>query len=219
MTGQSRPVNHRSSKSFNGLGRFQPRELHKHLLRGSTAQSCDGSLNNFIRLGLGAVLRASVRHTEASSTRLGASVEQTEARIVARFGPDDCVVCRGGNRARSSGVRPWDRSDQGSSLWFHGCVPNAESRLTGQSADPTGGGAGRMGNQVPVGPVTLLVGRDALEHRDQRGDEGRRSSGARRSRAVTTSHTCGSGLRGVSSKSAPRWMRKRGGRSTSSPGT
>jgi hypothetical protein len=35
MTGQSRPVNHRSSKSFNGLGRFQPRELHKHLLRGS----------------------------------------------------------------------------------------------------------------------------------------------------------------------------------------
>ena len=29
-----------------------------------------------------------------------------------------------------------------------------------------------MGNQVPVGPVTLLVGRDALEHRDQRGDEG-----------------------------------------------
>jgi hypothetical protein len=35
MTGQSRPVNHRGSKSFNGLGRFQPRELHKHLLRGS----------------------------------------------------------------------------------------------------------------------------------------------------------------------------------------
>jgi hypothetical protein len=35
MTGQSRPVNHRGSKSFNGLGRFQPRELHQHLLRGS----------------------------------------------------------------------------------------------------------------------------------------------------------------------------------------
>ena len=34
------------------------------------------------------------------------SVDQTEVRIVARFGPDDCVVCRGGNRARSSGVRP-----------------------------------------------------------------------------------------------------------------
>ncbi|MGB2612038.1 MAG: hypothetical protein WBC80_23950 [Isosphaeraceae bacterium] len=112
------------------------------------------------------------KRMEPRRSLLGASVEQTDARLVARFGPDDCVVCRGGNRARSSGVRPWDRSDQGSSLWFHGCVPNAESRLTGQSADPTGGGAGRMGNQVPVGPVTLLVGRDALEHRDQRGDEG-----------------------------------------------
>jgi hypothetical protein len=35
MTGQSRPVNQRTSKRINGLGRFQPRELHKHLLRGS----------------------------------------------------------------------------------------------------------------------------------------------------------------------------------------
>src|SRR5271168_2071652 len=35
MTGQSRPVNQRTSKSLNGLGRFQPRELRKHLLCGS----------------------------------------------------------------------------------------------------------------------------------------------------------------------------------------
>jgi hypothetical protein len=35
MTGQSRPVNQRTSKRLNGLGRFQPRELHQHLLRGS----------------------------------------------------------------------------------------------------------------------------------------------------------------------------------------
>ena len=35
MTGQSRPVNQRTSKWLDGLGGFQPRELHKHLLRGS----------------------------------------------------------------------------------------------------------------------------------------------------------------------------------------
>jgi hypothetical protein len=35
MRGQSRPVNQRTSKLLNGLARFQPRELHKHLLRGS----------------------------------------------------------------------------------------------------------------------------------------------------------------------------------------
>ena len=35
MRGQSHPVNYRSSKSFNGLGRCQPRELHPHSLRGS----------------------------------------------------------------------------------------------------------------------------------------------------------------------------------------
>ena len=35
--------------------------------RSSTVQPCDRSLNNFIRLGLGAVLRASVRHTNGTS--------------------------------------------------------------------------------------------------------------------------------------------------------
>jgi hypothetical protein len=35
MTGLSRIVNHGSFKSFNGLGRYQSRELHKHSLRGS----------------------------------------------------------------------------------------------------------------------------------------------------------------------------------------
>jgi hypothetical protein len=35
MTAQSRPVNQRTSQWLNALGRFQPRELHKHLLRGS----------------------------------------------------------------------------------------------------------------------------------------------------------------------------------------
>jgi hypothetical protein len=35
MTGQSRSVNPRTSKWFNRLGRFQPREPHKHLWRGS----------------------------------------------------------------------------------------------------------------------------------------------------------------------------------------
>src|SRR5271166_5662140 len=35
MMGQSRPVNQRTSKRINGLARSRPRELHKHLLRGS----------------------------------------------------------------------------------------------------------------------------------------------------------------------------------------
>jgi hypothetical protein len=35
MMGQSRPVNRRESKFFNGLGRFDPRELHKQSLRSS----------------------------------------------------------------------------------------------------------------------------------------------------------------------------------------
>jgi hypothetical protein len=35
MMGQSRPVNQRTSKSLTGSGRFEPRELHEHLLRGS----------------------------------------------------------------------------------------------------------------------------------------------------------------------------------------
>ncbi len=35
MRGQSHPVNYRSSKSFNALGRCQSRELHPHSLRGS----------------------------------------------------------------------------------------------------------------------------------------------------------------------------------------
>jgi hypothetical protein len=35
MMGQSRSVNQRASKSLAGSGRFQPRELHEHLLRGS----------------------------------------------------------------------------------------------------------------------------------------------------------------------------------------
>jgi len=35
MTGQSRPVNQRTSEWLNGLGRFQPRELHQHWWRGS----------------------------------------------------------------------------------------------------------------------------------------------------------------------------------------
>jgi len=35
MTGQSRHVNQRTSRRLNWLGRFQPRELHQHLLRGS----------------------------------------------------------------------------------------------------------------------------------------------------------------------------------------
>ena len=35
MTGQSRPVNQRTFKWVNGLGGFQPRELHQHLLHGS----------------------------------------------------------------------------------------------------------------------------------------------------------------------------------------
>ena len=47
----------------------------------------------------------------------------------------------------------------------------AGSRLAGQSADPTRSGAGPMGNPVPLGPGALLVGHDALEQRDQRGDE------------------------------------------------
>jgi hypothetical protein len=42
--------------------------------RGSTALPCDGTLKNFIRLALGVVVRASVRHTEATS------VDPTEAR-------------------------------------------------------------------------------------------------------------------------------------------
>jgi len=100
-----------------------------------------------------------------------ASVDHTEARNIARFGPDDCVVCRRGNRARSRGVPPGNRTDQGPWLWSQGCVPTAGSRLAGQSADPTRSGAGPMGNPVPLGPGALLVGHDALEQRDQRGDE------------------------------------------------
>jgi hypothetical protein len=52
------------------------------------------------------------------SLDLAASVDQTEARCAAGFGPDDCLVRRGGNRARRlSEVRPWDRTDQGPALW------------------------------------------------------------------------------------------------------
>ena len=63
MKGLSGPVNRRSFKYFNELGRFQSRELHNHscAARYSTAQPSDGSLNNLIRLGPRAVLRASVR--------------------------------------------------------------------------------------------------------------------------------------------------------------
>jgi hypothetical protein len=40
-----------------------------------------------------------------------ASVDQTEARNVADFGPDDCVVRRGGSCSRRpSEARPWDRT-------------------------------------------------------------------------------------------------------------
>ena len=35
MRGQCRPVNQRTYKLLDGLARFQPGELHKHLLRGS----------------------------------------------------------------------------------------------------------------------------------------------------------------------------------------
>jgi hypothetical protein len=57
-------------------------------------------------------------NTEATSTRLGASVDPTDARCAAGFGPDDCLVRRGGNRTRrSSEVHPWDRTDQGPALW------------------------------------------------------------------------------------------------------
>jgi len=35
MTGQSRPVNQRTSKWLDGLGGFQPRALQKHLLHGA----------------------------------------------------------------------------------------------------------------------------------------------------------------------------------------
>src|SRR5262245_7073332 len=72
MTGQSRSVNHRSSKSFNGLGRFQPHALHKHLLRGSRLDRSilRREFEQVIRLGLGAVLRASVRrHRRAQDDR------------------------------------------------------------------------------------------------------------------------------------------------------
>ena len=47
--------------------------------RSSTAQSSDGSSSNFIRLGLGAALRASVRHTEADWAEV-VSVDHTEMR-------------------------------------------------------------------------------------------------------------------------------------------
>jgi hypothetical protein len=83
MTGQSRPVNHRSSKSFNGLGRFQARELHKHLLRGSQLdrstlrreleqlhQAWPGS-------GLARVGPTTPKHRARD---LRASVDQTDAR-------------------------------------------------------------------------------------------------------------------------------------------
>src|SRR6516164_5520075 len=48
-----------------------------------------------------------------------ASVDPTDARRVAGFGPDYRAVCRGGNRARrSSEVHTWDRTDRRPPLWF-----------------------------------------------------------------------------------------------------
>jgi hypothetical protein len=88
ITGQGPPVNHRSSKSFNELGRFQPRELRKHslLARSSTAQPVDGILNSVIRLAVGLGLPWST-YTEVDEFEL-APVDPTEARKarVRRFG-------------------------------------------------------------------------------------------------------------------------------------
>jgi hypothetical protein len=74
---------------------------------------------------------ASIRHT---------SGDQTEARSVAGFGPNDCVVRRGGNRARrSSEVRPWDRTDQGPPLWsgdFLGLTTADGLNFTPDAANP-----------------------------------------------------------------------------------
>jgi hypothetical protein len=39
VTGPTRPVNQRTSKLLNWLARFQPRELHKHSLRGAQLDS------------------------------------------------------------------------------------------------------------------------------------------------------------------------------------
>jgi hypothetical protein len=61
MMGQSRHVNQRTSKRLNRLGRFHPPDcISVCAARSSTARLCDRSLNNFIRLGLGAGLRALV---------------------------------------------------------------------------------------------------------------------------------------------------------------
>jgi hypothetical protein len=80
------------------------------------------SLRASVRLNLGRSDRSaqgdrstlrSIRPTRAT-TSLAASVDHTEARGVAGFGPDDCVVRPGGNPAKgSSEVRPWDRTFQG----------------------------------------------------------------------------------------------------------
>ena len=63
MPGQGRLVNQRTSERLSGLERFQLRELHKHLLRGSELDrsTLRQEFEQLLRLGLGAVLLASVR--------------------------------------------------------------------------------------------------------------------------------------------------------------
>jgi hypothetical protein len=50
VSGQSRPVNHGSLESLNGLGQFQPRELYKLWLGGSRVD-CSTLRQNFGQQG------------------------------------------------------------------------------------------------------------------------------------------------------------------------
>ena len=59
----------------------------------------------------------SIRPTRAT-TSLAASVDHTEARSVAGFGPDDRAVRRGGSGTPRPREVPWDWSDRGPPLWF-----------------------------------------------------------------------------------------------------
>jgi hypothetical protein len=94
MTGQSRPVNQRTSKWLNGLGRFQPRELHKHLLHGSQLYRST-SRQEFEQLHQAWPWSGLARFGPTTPTRArrlsDASVDPTDARkaTVRRFGRSD----------------------------------------------------------------------------------------------------------------------------------
>ena len=94
MMGHCRPVNHRTSQSFKGLGRFQPRELHKlRRLQGTrraVSLLCRPGRRPLISTGIGddpsrASFFSRCPRPEAANTL-------TERRQTAGFAPGEVIV-------------------------------------------------------------------------------------------------------------------------------